>query len=257
MKAYKLFDPITRQFFFSRSVIFDEPSLFEKQQHHDVHNFQKNVQINNLTQSHESQIENYGGPITRSISKQSQDNEHQNEAGVTHYLHNAPILYLEKDTFTEVSTPQRSSVIGKLESIISTNQSNQTQSTHKESDLHESNNEIIFPSSSFFSPNPTKQQKQISYRDILIKDLDSLPSRSTRRWRIKGRALHPDINESQHEDTRKRTAKGTGNISARNGVQQQQNCSQRAATTAPYDADLQQQSGSRSAVAADAKRRRS
>lgn len=62
MKEYKLFDPITQQFFFSRFVIFDKPSLFEKQKQYEVHNFQKHVQINNQIASiNESQIENYSG----------------------------------------------------------------------------------------------------------------------------------------------------------------------------------------------------
>ena len=179
MKAYKLFDPITKKFFFSRSVIFDEPSLFEKQKHDEVHNFQKNVQIHNLTSSNESQIENYGGPIARRVFKQSQISQHQNESnsvGVTHYLHNAPILSLDKDAIKEVLTPQRNSETKKVE-VISTNQNNQAQSLHNESDL----------------------QNQISYRDILIKDLESLSSRHERRWSIKGRPQHPNINESQQE----------------------------------------------------------
>ena len=72
VKAYKLFDPTTLKFFFSKSVIFDETSILEKQKQYEVHDFQQNLKINELITPNDAQIENYGGPITRNLSKQCQ-----------------------------------------------------------------------------------------------------------------------------------------------------------------------------------------
>ena len=69
VKAYKLFDPQTQKFFYSRSVIFDEISLLQQQKQHEVRDFKQNLRINDLITPNVSQIENYGGPITRSFSK--------------------------------------------------------------------------------------------------------------------------------------------------------------------------------------------
>ena len=63
-------------FFFSRSVIFDEISVLEKQKQHKVRDFKQNLKINDLITPNVSQIENYGGPVTRSVSEQFQHRKH-------------------------------------------------------------------------------------------------------------------------------------------------------------------------------------
>ena len=104
VKAYKLFDPHTRKFFYSRSVIFDEISVLEQQKQHEVRDFKQNLKINDLITPNVSQIENYGGPITRSFSKQFQNRKHtdvlgeNDDVGVTHYLYNNP-TYPNKEGF--------------------------------------------------------------------------------------------------------------------------------------------------------------
>ena len=93
VKAYKLFDPHTRKFFYSRSVIFDEISVLEQQKKHEVRDFKQNLKTNDLTTPDVSQIENYNGLITRSVSKQFQNRKHlevfveDEDVGVTHYLY--------------------------------------------------------------------------------------------------------------------------------------------------------------------------
>ena len=96
VKAYQLFDPHTCKFFFSRSIIFDELNVLEQQKQHEVRNFKQNLKINDLITPDVSQIESYGGPITRSVSTQFQHRKHVDvvaegeDVGVTHYLYNIP-----------------------------------------------------------------------------------------------------------------------------------------------------------------------
>ena len=57
-KAYRLFDPHTQKFLFSRSVTFDEETLMKQHANHEVHHLNENSKIE-LTFPRDSQIVKY------------------------------------------------------------------------------------------------------------------------------------------------------------------------------------------------------
>ena len=76
VETYRLFDPHTKKFLFSRSVTFDEETLMKQHANHEVHHLNENSKIE-LTFPRDSQIVKYhnGGPITRDQSTHLQQNQ--------------------------------------------------------------------------------------------------------------------------------------------------------------------------------------
>ena len=63
-----------KEFLFSQSVTFNEAAIMKKHTNHEVHHLNENSK-NELTFPSDSQIVNYGDPITRDQSRRLQQNQ--------------------------------------------------------------------------------------------------------------------------------------------------------------------------------------